>query len=267
MCELLALSANTPTDLRFSFHGLARRGGATGDHGDGWGLASFDPDGRGVRLFREDAPAAFSPMAAGVARLALRAHCSIAHIRKATQGVVALENCHPFHRRWRAHDWVFAHNGDLRGPLPSAPGFQPEGNTDSEAAFCWILAELERRNVDPQDGPRLFEVLLQAADALAQHGVFNALLANGTWLFAHSSTRLHAITRRAPFRSASLADDDLTVDFAQLTAPDDVVTILSTEPLTRDEDWQQLPPGEAVLLRHGEVVLRRQGGETGGTDR
>lgn len=244
MGELLALSANTPTDLRFSFHGLARRGGATGDHGDGWGLASFDPDGRGVRLFREDAPAAFSP---------------IDHIRKATQGVVALENCHPFHRRWRGNDWVFAHNGDLRKPLPPAPGFPPEGNTDSEAAFCWILAELERRGVDPQDGPQLFEALLQSADALAAQGVFNALLANGTWLFAYSSTRLHCITRRAPFQRATLADDDLTLDFAQLTNPDDVVTILSTEPLTRDACWQQLPPGEAVLLRHGEVVLCRLG--------
>ena len=267
MCELLALSANTPTDLRFSFHGLARRGGATGDHGDGWGLASFDPDGLGVRLFREDAPAAFSPIAAGVAKLSLRAHCSIAHIRKATQGVVALENCHPFHRRWLDQEWVFAHNGDLRGPIPSAPGFPPEGNTDSEAAFCWILAELERRDVDPQDVVRLFDVLVETADALAQRGVFNALLANGSWLFAHSSTRLHCITRRAPFRRATLADDDLSVDFAQFTAPDDVVTILSTEPLTRDECWQQLPPGEAVLLRHGEVQLRRQGVETVNTDR
>jgi len=262
MCELLALSANTPTDLRFSFHGLARRGGATGDHGDGWGLASFDPDGRGVRLFREDAPAAFSPIAAGVANLALRAHCSIAHIRKATQGVVALENCHPFHRRWRDQEWVFAHNGDLRGPIPQAPGFAPEGNTDSEAAFCWILAELERRAIDHQDVPRLFEVLVETADALAQRGIFNALIANGSWLCAHSSTRLHAITRRAPFRRATLADDDLSVDFAQLTAPEDVVTILSTEPLTPDESWESLPPGEAVLLRHGEVVLRRQGTAT-----
>jgi len=40
MCELLALSANTPTDMRFSFHGLTRRGGATGIHADGWGVAT-----------------------------------------------------------------------------------------------------------------------------------------------------------------------------------------------------------------------------------
>jgi|LakMenEpi03Aug12_release.lakeMendotaPanAssembly.Ray.scaffolds.fasta_scaffold02287_36 predicted glutamine amidotransferase len=260
MCELLALSANTPTDLRFSFLGLRRRGGATGDHSDGWGLASFDPDGRGVRLFREDAPAAFSPIAAGVADLELRAHCSIAHIRRATQGVVALANCHPFHRRWRGQEWVFAHNGDLRGgPIPAAEGFQPLGTTDSEAAFCWLLGELERHDPDPDDDDALFAVLVKGSEQLAQLGTFNALIANGRWLFAHASTRLHRVTRRAPFRRATLADDDLSVDFAQLTTPDDVVTILATEPLTRDETWQPLLPGEAVLLRHGEVARQRPG--------
>jgi predicted glutamine amidotransferase len=45
MCELLALNANTPTDMGFSFRGLSRRGGASGEHADGWGLASFTPDG------------------------------------------------------------------------------------------------------------------------------------------------------------------------------------------------------------------------------
>jgi glutamine amidotransferase len=119
MCELLALSANTPTDLRFSFHGLRLRGGSTGDHADGWGLASYDIDGLGVRIYREDAAAAFSPIAAAVAELDLRAHCSMAHIRKATKGVVALENCHPFHRHWQGREWVFAHNGDL-GSAPSS---------------------------------------------------------------------------------------------------------------------------------------------------
>ena len=48
MCELLGLNANTPTDLGFSFRGLSRRGGGTSEHADGWGLASFTPDGRGL---------------------------------------------------------------------------------------------------------------------------------------------------------------------------------------------------------------------------
>ena len=258
MCELLALSANTPTDMRFSFHGLTRRGGATGSHGDGWGVASFDPYGRGVHLYREDAPAAFSRSAAEVAALDLRAHCSIAHIRKATQGVVALENCHPFHRRWHGQEWVFAHNGDLKGELPGIlPGrYRPQGSTDSEAAFCWILGELERAGIDPDDDAGLFDALVAASGRLAGAGIFNCLISNGRWLYAYASTKLHRITRRAPFSRATLADDDLSVDFAELAGPRDVVTIVSTEPLTTDECWTPLAKGEALLLWGGEVVRR-----------
>lgn len=257
MCELLALSANTPTDMHFSFHGLSRRGGATGQHSDGWGLASFDPDGRGVSLYREDRPAAFSPIAAQLAALDLRAHCSIAHIRKATRGVVAVENCHPFHRRWQQQEWIFAHNGDLPGQLAWSEPYVPEGTTDSEAAFCWLLGRLDQAVaagcLHPDDDAGLFRELLAASRLLAERGIFNALISNGRWLYAYGGTRLHRLTRRAPFRRATLADDDLSVDFASLTGPEDVVTIISTEPLTRDECWQQLQPGEALLLVRGEI--------------
>lgn len=262
MCELLALNANTPTDMRFSFRGLRRRGGATGHHGDGWGLASYVPDGCGVSLYREDRAAAFSEIAAEVEALDLRAHCSIAHIRKATRGVVALENCHPFHRRWQQQEWIFAHNGDLGAHLTGEMAWRepwvPEGSTDSEAAFCWLLAELEAAvqggELDPGDDAALFERLTASSRTLAGCGIFNALISNGHWLFVFAGTRLHRLTRRAPFRKATLADDDLTVDFAQLTQPQDVVTIISTEPLTRDEPWLSLRVGEALLFQKGEIV-------------
>jgi glutamine amidotransferase len=273
MCELLALSANTPTDMRFSFHGLTRRGGATGDHADGWGLASYDPDGQGVSLYREDAAAAFSPIAARVAALDLRAHCSIAHIRKATQGVVSLENCHPFHRRWQGQGWIFAHNGDLKGApgadlkdgqtprpggdlehdIPLRGDFQPEGDTDSERAFCWLLERLEASGLDPGDEAGLFATLTEAAHQLARLGTFNCLISNGRWLFAYATTQLHHLTRRSPFSQATLADDDLSVDFAELAGPTDVVTIVSTAPLTTNEPWQAFEPNSALLLRHGEI--------------
>ncbi|MCT0212483.1 MULTISPECIES: class II glutamine amidotransferase [unclassified Synechococcus] len=259
MCELLALSANTPTDMTFSFRGLVRRGGVTGAHGDGWGLASFDPAGAGVTIYREQAPAAFCPLAAKVANLDLKAHCSIAHIRKATQGSVAIENCHPFHRHWQGLDWVFAHNGDLHhGGIPSSERFAPRGSTDSELAFCWILDRLATGDVDRDDLSALFAALVGCADNLAQQGIFNGLLSNGQWLFAYGGTRLHVLTRRAPFTTASLADDDLSVDFSAVTTPTDLVTIICTEPLTKDEPWRPLAPGEALLLRHGEIVLHHQ---------
>ncbi|MEY4354443.1 MAG: hypothetical protein RLZZ609_2684 [Cyanobacteriota bacterium] len=253
MCELLALSANTPTDLCFSFHGLRRRGGATADHGDGWGLACFNVDGQGVRLYREEAPAAFSPVAAEVATLPLKSHCSIAHIRKATQGKVALQNCHPFHRRWHGQDWVFAHNGHLEGSWQLDGGYHPKGDTDSEAAFCWLLQELDRAGVNPEDGIGLHSQLARLSAVLAQRGTFNGLLSNGHWLFVYATTRLHLLTRQAPFSQARLADDDVSVDFSELAGPDDVVTIVSTEPLTTNEAWLPLQPGQALWVVKGRV--------------
>ena len=52
-----------------------------------------------------------------------------------------------------------------------------------------------------------------------------------------------------------LADDDLSVDFAAVTQPSDVVTIVCTEPLTTAEPWQALKVGEGMLLKAGEIVL------------
>ena len=257
MCELLALSANTPTDMRFSFRGLARRGGATGQHGDGWGLASFDPDGGGLHIYREQTAAAFSPVAAQLSDLDLKSLYSLAHIRKATQGVVAVENCHPFHRSWHGQDWVFAHNGDIKAEISSEGRFQPEGNTDSEATFCRILNDLDQRFAQPPDGHSLFPLLSSYSSELASQGIFNCLISNGEWLYAYGGTRLHTITRRAPFTKATLADDDVTVDFSAVTTVHDVVTIVSTEPLTTNEQWRQLEAGEALLLQNGEGMQRR----------
>lgn len=259
MCELLALSANTPTDMKFSFRGLTRRGGATGEHRDGWGLASFDPGGAGLHIYREQTAAAFSPVAAELAGLDLKSLYSIAHIRKATQGVVALENCHPFHRTWRGEDWVFAHNGDIKSDIPMGELYRPFGNTDSEAAFCWLLNILSEKAPEGADGHVLFPILNECSAWFASHGIFNCLISNGCWLYAYCGTKLHTITRRAPFTTATLSDDDVTVDFSEVTTSKDVVTIVSTEPLTLNEQWRSLEVGEALLLQRGEVAQRRLG--------
>ena len=256
MCELLALNANTPTDIGFSFRGLSRRGGASGEHADGWGLASFRPDGSGLTLLREEVPAAFSALAEQLADRSPQALVSLAHIRKATRGAVALENCHPFTRNWRGQTWVFAHNGDLGGGIPLGQRHRPFGSTDSEAAFCWMLEQLDRADVNPGDRDGLFDQLHRCAAALAERGTFNALISNGHWLFATATSRLHRLTRRAPFRRATLVDPPLQVDFSALTTASDVVTILSTEPLTTDERWQRFQPGESLLFQAGEAIRR-----------
>lgn len=96
MCQLLGMNCNTPTDISFSFEGFCRRAGLTDNHSDGFGIAFFE--GKGIRVFRDNHAASFSPMAEYVKNYRIKSFNVIAHIRKATQGEVNIENTHPFIR-------------------------------------------------------------------------------------------------------------------------------------------------------------------------
>lgn len=254
MCQLLGMNCNVPTDICFSFTGFQQRGGATDVHADGWGIAFFE--GRGVRLFLDPQPSSRSPIAELVRSYPIHSKNVIAHIRKATQGVVGLENTHPFRRELWGRYWIFAHNGNLTGFSPVLDGsFLPVGNTDSEHAFCWLLQSLRQRFGTTAPAPdALFDALRTLTLALAGHGEFNYLLSNGDWLVAHCSTRLACIVRQAPFAQAHLKDQDVSVDFSTLTRPDDRVAVVATEPLTDNETWTTLPPGSLWLFVDGAPV-------------
>ncbi len=143
MCQLLALNCKTPTDATFSFTGFCQRGGMTDEHADGWGIAFFE--GKGLRHFVDHQTAAVSPVAELIRSYPIKSKNIIAHVRKATQGDVSLENAHPFVRELWGRNWAFAHNGDLKAFEPYLHGqFRPIGNTDSEQAFCWLLQEISK---------------------------------------------------------------------------------------------------------------------------
>ncbi len=254
MCELLAMSANTPTDLCFSFTGLTRRGGDTGPHKDGWGVAFYE--GKGVRAFHDVDASANSRLAEVVQTHPIKSEVAICHIRQANVGEICLANTHPFMRELWGRYWVFAHNGQL-SEFQSSPGFyEPVGGTDSEALFCDILNHL-RSQCDRSDAVEaITERLVQLSKAYAGQGVFNLLLSNGDWLFTYCTTKMASITRRAPFRPARLKDADVIVDFESETTLNDIVSVIVTEPLTSDEEWDIYQPGEWRLWRKGIVVAK-----------
>ena len=247
MCQLLGMNANTPTDVMFSFAGLATR---ADEHKDGFGIAFFED--RGVRLFVDPESARASPVADMVKRYPIKSGNVIAHIRKATQGQVALQNTHPFVRELWGRYWVFAHNGDLKGFAPRLHGaFRPVGDTDSERAFCWLMQELAKAHADVPSIKELRHTLAELLPIPASHGTFNCLLSNGQALWAHGSTQLYWLERRHPFGAAHLADDDLSVDFGALTTPGDRVALVATQPLTRGETWTAFAPGELRVFVSG----------------
>jgi len=251
MCQLLGMNCNVPTDIVFSFTGFATRGGRTDVHTDGWGIAFFE--GAGVRHFVDYEAAMASPIAALIKNYPIKSKNVIAHIRKATHGRIALENCHPFMRELWGRYWVFAHNGDLKNFEPELNGaFRRVGTTDSEWAFCYLLQQLRRRFGDtPPPLPELNSALKELCSEIATYGTFNMMLSDGLALFAHCSTKLHYIVRQHPFSTAKLSDEDVSVDFSQVTTPNDRVAVIVTEPLTTNETWMPFASGELKVFVDG----------------
>ena len=250
MCQLLGMNCNTPTDVTFSFAGFAQRGGLTDHHADGWGIAFFEE--RGVRLFVDPTAASASPVADLIRRYPIKSKNVISHIRKATVGEVRLENCHPFVRELWGRYWVFAHNGDLKDYAPRLHGqFRPVGSTDSEQAFCWLMQELAKAHASVPPVEELTRTLAELVPQVARFGTFNFLLSNGEALWAHASTKLCYILRQHPFATAKLSDEDLSVNFAEHTTPNDRVALVATAPLTCDEVWTPFAPGELKVFVDG----------------
>ena len=254
MCQLLAMNSSKPAALDFSFEGFAERGGRTGEHKDGWGIA-FHAD-NGCRLITETCSSVDSALAASLRQNPVRARNIVAHIRKATHGRVAPHNTHPFTRELWGKTWSFAHNGELKSwDAPADPRFIASGDTDSERAFCHLLAGLGQRF--PHSAParaELFAALNALSADIAAHGSFNFILSDGELLFAHCSTHLHYVVREYPFSVAKLIDCELSIDFRRHNHLDDRIAVIATQPLTSNEDWIAFAPGELKMFIGGEAV-------------
>ncbi|SSY80501.1 class II glutamine amidotransferase [Alysiella crassa] len=254
MCQLLGMNCNTPTDIVFSFEGFSKRGGLTDHHTDGFGIGFFE--NKGLRLFLDNHPSAQSPVAELVKNYPIKSENVIAHIRKASQGHTSLENTHPFQRELWGEYWLFAHNGHLQNFQPNFKYYQSVGNTDSERALCYLLDSLRQQFAHKPDPATLYAAVQAIVLEIREFGLFNMMLSNGDYLFTHTSTLLHYIVRQAPFGEAHLVDEDIAIDFNEVTTPNDRVAVIATLPLTDNETWQQLAQNEFAVFHHGEIVYR-----------
>jgi predicted glutamine amidotransferase len=244
MCELLAMSANRPADVGRYLSRLRVRGGKTGPHADGWGVAYYE--GRAARILKEPAPAAESRLLAMLAEDPVKSTALIAHIRRANPSIFgrATGNTHPFEREWNGRSWVFAHNGKLSGPhakrVRPDSHFAPLGDTDSELAFCHILDAVARgigrhAHFSPA---MLIDIIRPVVDDLATLGEFNFILSDGECLYVHAHTNLHVLQRTLVAENGTFK-----------------MILLATAPLTA-EPWRALAPNSIHVYKQGEEVLR-----------
>lgn len=266
MCELFAMSSRQPANVNLSLNILAQHGGTIGPHRDGWGIAYYE-DGD-IRLVKEAAAASRSDWIDFIEAHDLHSHIVVSHIRRATMGERLLKNTQPFCRELGGHLHVFAHNGHLKdiwdiGTL-ALGSYRPVGSTDSEYAFCVLLARLQDAWLSGAGIPTLAERLRIVADFAAELrplGPANFLYTDGETVFAHGNKRNHAggamrppglclLQRRCPAEALSLSGSGVAIDL-----PEQEVALLASVPLT-DETWLPLAEGEVIAIE-GATVLSR----------
>lgn len=261
------MSSRLPATVTYSLEEFARHGGGTGPHRDGWGIAYYED--RDASIIRDLNAAATSPLVRYVADRGLRSGTVISHIRHATQGAVALRNTQPFAREVGGRIHLFAHNGNLED-FASAPDLElgvdrPIGETDSEQAFCALLARVRPLWSDASGVPSLekrSEVVSNFARTLRPLGPANFIYFDGDVLFLHGHRRKHDNEEepRPPglnilCRSCAVDGSEFRAEGLEIAGGNQHVILAASVPLT-DEPWQPLAEGEIVAARGGEIIGR-----------
>jgi predicted glutamine amidotransferase len=262
MCELMGLSFARPISADFSIHEFALR---SEENADGWGLAWY-PD-RSVAVIKEPLAwheSKFTRFLESYDRLVSRTY--IAHVRhRTTGGAPTRADTHPFARELGGRDWCFAHNGtlDVLGKGLPLGRYKPIGGTDSERAFCYLLADIESRMEGEKrglDSPDDWKWLHEKLASLNELGKFNCLFSDGQRLFSyHDRAGYKGMSRcRVHFRhndARRFADESIGIDLESDRANHGYV--IATRPLST-HGWQAFEPGELAVLEAGVLCFSAQ---------
>jgi glutamine amidotransferase len=185
----------------------------------------------------------------------------ISHIRRASEPTApSFTNSHPFARELYGFTHVFAHNGEVLG-LFQDRRFEPKhyfpmGDTESEQAFCALMDRL-RDELTPATVMNFnakLPIIEKWAREVSSFGVFNFLLSDTRYLYAHRSTHLFFVSRECASQTECLKSEELTVRLAESSNGSQRVAAVATEPLTGNEPWQPLPEAKVAAFIVGERI-------------
>ena len=216
-------------------------------NGDGFGIGWYG-ERHEPAVYREVMPAWSDDNLLSLSQT-IPSRLFFAHVRAATAGGIARQNCHPF----RHGRYLFAHNGQiggyaqlrrtLEGWLPDTLYAERRGATDSELIFLLALARIEA-------GMGIDEAVLSVLDSIMvlmrERAVeaplrFAAVLADGERFFA--------------FRCASDGQPP-TLYLRQHEGG----TLIASEPLNEeDAGWDLLPVGAVVRVDAGRCRVTAHG--------
>lgn len=217
----------------------------THTHGDGFGLGWYGTPAEPA-VYR-DAEPAWSSKALHTLGTKVQSGLFFAHVRAATDGSIARENCHPF----QLGRHLFMHNGQIggfRGLRSELEALLPEhlveyrrGSTDSELMFLLAIARMELGE-DPVRA--VIDVFDEVARRVKRAGIvqplrFCAALADGKVLYA-----FRLATDKHPPSLYLRSDDDGTA--------------IASEPLDDDRStWTRVPTGSVVRITRSAYMVQQ----------
>ncbi len=236
-------------------------------NGDGFGVGWYVDGDDSPTLFRSVSPAWSNTNLKELSRVTASRRM-LAHVRAATPGTGVTEtNCHPF----RMPGLAFMHNGDLGGfPLyrrallertSDAAFHAVRGTTDSEAFFALLWDAWTEQDVGPERLVRAFQSTLSLvlklweASRTPDHIYLNCLVTDGADALACR------FTTDDPSRADTLYSHlgkryTCRAGMAELIpCPDNRTSVLvSSEPLTPDQDWQPIGVGDFLVISGDQVA-------------
>jgi ergothioneine biosynthesis protein EgtC len=227
-------------------------------NGDGFGVGWYAEDARlEPAVFRSITPAWNNRNLVNLTRV-VSSRCILAHVRAATQSSGVNEaNCHPF--RFGPH--LFMHNGDVgqfrkvrRHLLASVRDEAFDnvyGSTDSEHVFALVIDEMLRAPAALPPSERMAYALLAAirrvVEVVAKHGEGEPSYLN----CALSDGRNAVVSRFA--NDPDFAPESLYFFSGGLYPSLDGrvarSVIVSSERLSQDPGWREIPPNHMVIVR------------------
>jgi glutamine amidotransferase len=255
MCRVLGCVAAGPVTLRHELleadNPLIRQ---SEDHDSGWGVAVYRRGEGEEPICRRFPEAAFEDDGFAEAT-ELRGRIFNAHVRRATMGGLVLDNTHPF----CLGPYSFGHNGTiLHFPRLLELGVpKPQGTTDSEHFFNYLMSHLDRGDVVAS--------LRHAVTAVIERSSFsglNFLFCDGERLYAYrlGIFELHWLHRPGQLLVAS---EEMTGESWHCVAQD---VLLTLDPNDVEEPHAQRLVGDELVDR-SEIVKFTEGHDLRGEER
>lgn len=267
MCRLYGFRANEPTKVECTLVRaqnallVQSRSDLRGwSHSDGWGIAYYQDS---ELLIERRETAAFQDQGFSVAAERAYAETVLAHVRRSTVGGPALDNTHPFSQP----PWVFAHNGTVRAMQELRPRLlreieeaideRPEGTTDSETVFLWLLAGMVKQGLDISrpmgDSKRLVGILAAAVLTIEERCLaagaekparLNFMLTDGHSLVASRwRNSLHWVARVGVHDCEICGIPHIRHD----PSKEYHAVVVASEPISHEE-WEEVPEGSIIAI-------------------